>query len=161
MTHIHLETIINAPIERCFDLSRSIDLHKLSMKQTGEKAIDGRKSGLIEKGEFVTWEATHFFIKQTLSTGITEMKRPDYFVDEMMRGAFKSMWHKHSFQREQTQTIMKDEFRYEVPLAILGKWFDQLILKNYMTNVLKERNEMIKRAAETEDWKTILSQVVQ
>ena len=39
--HIHLTTLITAPIERVFDLSRSINLHKISTAHTGEKAIAG------------------------------------------------------------------------------------------------------------------------
>ena len=57
MPTINLTTEINAPIEICFDLSRSIDLHKHSMEHTGEEAIAGRTSGLIEDGEFVAWQA--------------------------------------------------------------------------------------------------------
>jgi hypothetical protein len=60
MPTINLTTEINAPIEICFDLSRSIDLHKHSMEHTGEEAIAGRTSGLIEDGEFVTWQAKTF-----------------------------------------------------------------------------------------------------
>jgi ligand-binding SRPBCC domain-containing protein len=156
ITTLHLKTAINAPIERCFDLSRSIDLHKLSMKDSGERAIAGRTAGLIEQGEFVTWEATHFFIKQNLSSRIIEMKRPEYFVDEMIQGAFKSMWHKHSFHFDENRTMMVDEFRYQVPMGIFGTWFNQLLLKKYMVAILRNRNESIKKAAETDLWKTII-----
>ena len=41
MTKIILKTIINAPITVCFDLARSIDLHKTTMKHTNEKAVAG------------------------------------------------------------------------------------------------------------------------
>ncbi len=51
MTKTELTTQINAPIERCFDLARSIDLHIESTKQTGEQAIVGCTSGLIGLGE--------------------------------------------------------------------------------------------------------------
>ena len=51
MPTINLTTEINAPIEICFDLSRSIDLHKQSMEHTKEEAIAGRTSGLIEDGD--------------------------------------------------------------------------------------------------------------
>jgi hypothetical protein len=64
-TRIDLITIINAPIEICFDLSRSIDLHQHSTQQTREKAIAGRTTGLIGLNEFVTWRATHFLITQS------------------------------------------------------------------------------------------------
>ena len=61
---IRLETFIRAPIERCFDLSRSVDLHILSTAQTNERAIDGVTSGLMKLGDVVTWEARHFGVKQ-------------------------------------------------------------------------------------------------
>ena len=95
MPNIYLKTIIDAPQKVCFDLARSIDFHQISMPRSNEKAVDGRISGLIQKGEFVTWEATHFFVKQRLSSKITEMEEPNYFVDEMISGAFKSIRHKH------------------------------------------------------------------
>ena len=54
MPTIYLTIEINAPIERCFDLSRSIDLHTLSTSHTNEKAIAGVTSGLIGLNEEVT-----------------------------------------------------------------------------------------------------------
>ena len=157
MTTIQLNTFILAPVERCFDLSRSIDLHKSSMYQSNEKAIAGRQTGLIELDESVTWEATYFFVKQHLSNMITEMERPDYFVDEMVAGAFKSLWHKHSFQSRKDFTLMIDEFKYEVPYGILGKAFNYMILNNYMIKLLKSRNEQIKKIAESKEWTNYLT----
>jgi hypothetical protein len=68
---IYLQTQINAPVERCFDLSRSIDLHMISTSYSEEKAVEGVTSGLIGQGETVTWEAKHFGIIQRLSSKIT------------------------------------------------------------------------------------------
>jgi ligand-binding SRPBCC domain-containing protein len=149
MTTIHLETLIDAPRNVCFDLSRSIDFHMQSMPKSDEKAIGGRTSGLIQKGEFVTWEATHFLIRQRLSSKITEMVEPDYFVDEMVEGTFKSIWHKHSFIQLENRTLMKDEFRYDVPFGFLGKLFNQLVLERYMKKLLVNRNVDLKKLAET------------
>lgn len=64
MPVIILTTTINAPIERCFDLSRSIDLHMASTTKTNERAIAGVTKGLINKGEQVTRLAKHFGIDQ-------------------------------------------------------------------------------------------------
>jgi hypothetical protein len=44
---IDLETWINAPIDRCFDLSRDIDLHMQSTAHTHEVAVAGVTRGLI------------------------------------------------------------------------------------------------------------------
>jgi hypothetical protein len=50
MPKIDITTRIAAPPERCFDLSRDLDLHLRSMGQSGERAIAGRTSGMIELG---------------------------------------------------------------------------------------------------------------
>jgi ligand-binding SRPBCC domain-containing protein len=148
MPHIYLKTIIDAPQKICFDLARSIDLHESSMSHTNEKAVDGRTSGLIQKGEFVTWEATHFFVKQRLSSRITEMEYPLYFVDEMISGAFKSLRHKHEFVKSGDTTLMIDDFSYEVPFGFLGNLFNRIALENYLRKLLMARNREIKRMAE-------------
>jgi len=149
MPKIELVTFINAPIEKVFDLSRSIDLHMESTKQTGEKAIAGRTSGLIELGETVTWQAKHFGISQTLTSKITAFDRPNLFVDEMVSGAFKSFRHEHRVTASGDQTIMRDVFEFESPLGILGSVFNKLILTRYMTKLLEERNRVIKEVAES------------
>ena len=98
MPRIELQTIINAPVERCFDLARSIDFHKATTPGTNEEAIAGVRSGLIGKDEEVTWRARHFGITQTLSSRITGFQRPSYFRDEMTTGVFKAIKHDHVFQ---------------------------------------------------------------
>src|ERR1700743_2522414 len=97
MPTIVLITKINAPVETVLNLSRSIDLHIVSTKQTGERAIGGRTSGLIGLNETVTWRAKHFGIWQNLTSKITVFNPPNLFADEMVSGAFKSFRHEHHF----------------------------------------------------------------
>ena len=85
MPVIVLETIIEAPLERCFDLSRSVDLHMISTAHTSEKAVAGICEGLIGPGQSVTWQARHFGVVQYLTSKITEYERPHRFVDEMQQ----------------------------------------------------------------------------
>ena len=161
MTVIRLITKIKAPIEVCFDLARSIDLHKLSTEGTNEEAIGGVTTGLIGMGEEVTWEARHFGVKQRLTSKITEFKFPEYFRDQMLKGAFKKIDHRHEFEQTAAFTIMKDAFDFEVPLGLLGKAFTRLILTKYLTRLLERRNEMIKEVAEDGRWKNILPNRIQ
>ncbi len=156
MPTIELETEIKSDIETCFDLSRSIDLHTLSTARTNEKAIAGRTSGLINLDEFVTWQATHFGVEQTLTSKITAFERPFHFRDEQVKGAFKSIIHDHYFVQSGDKVIMKDRFRFESPFGFLGRLFDKLVLTNYLTKFLVERNTLIKEFAETDRWKSVL-----
>ncbi len=156
MPVIYIETKIKAPKQLVFDLSRSIDLHKLSTSKTKEEAIAGRTTGLIEMGESVTWRAKHVGFYQTLESKITAFDKPNYFVDEMQKGIFKSFKHEHVFEESNGVTLMKDIFNYVAPLGIVGKIADFVFLEKYMRKFLLERNEMIKDFAESEKWQSIV-----
>ena len=156
MPVIELAIRINAGIETCFDLSRSIDLHCISTAKTNERAIDGRMSGLIALDEFVTWEAKHFGITQHLRSRITAFDRPFHFRDEQEKGAFRLIVHDHYFETENGYVLMKDIFRFESPLGLFGKLFNRLILTSYLRKLLVKRNNVIKEYAETGKWKLLL-----
>ncbi|MTE25563.1 SRPBCC family protein [Winogradskyella ouciana] len=149
MPTIEIKTLIKADLKTCFDLSRNIDFHQQSLKHSKEKAIAGKTSGLIELGESVTWEATHFGIKQRLTSKITDFQSPNYFVDEMVSGSFKSFRHEHIFTNlGNNKTEMIDKFHFKSPFGILGKVAEALFLSRYMTNLLITRNTLLKQKAE-------------
>ena len=60
MAVINLETVIDAPQERVFDLARSINAHQDSTEGTSERAVDGVTSGLLGPEGEVTWEVRPF-----------------------------------------------------------------------------------------------------
>lgn len=163
MPKFEITTAIAAPVERVFDLARSIDLHLDSTGGTGEQVIAGRSSGLIGEGEEVTWRARHFGIWQTHESRITVCDRPRHFVDVMLRGTFRSLEHHHWFARDpaapETATIMRDDFSWSSPLGPLGKLADFLFLKRYLYQFLLARNQIIKTTAESppEAWRKYLS----
>ena len=150
MTIINLTTEIKAPIERCFDMSRDVELHQQSAIGTSERVVAGRAKGLCELNDEITWEAVHFGIKQRLSVKIVAMNRPYFFTDTMVKGAFKSMRHEHLFEEKDGITLMKDTFMYEVPFGFIGSLFDWLVLKRYMTVFLETRNAVLKAYLEKE-----------
>ncbi len=156
MSKIHLTTFIAAPIERVFNLSRSITLHKISTAHTNEKAIAGVTSGLINKDETVTWKAKHLFKTRQHTSKITDMQSPDSFTDEMINGDFKNFKHQHHFKQIDNGTIMIDIVDFESPYGSLGKFFNAVYLKKYIEKFLIKRNDIIKHYAETEKWKVIL-----
>lgn len=87
MIEVTTVTRIHAPIERCFDIARDIDVHTRTVwKHTQERAIAGVTSGMIGPGDTVTFEAVHFGVRQTLTSRITAYDRPYLFVDQMERG---------------------------------------------------------------------------
>lgn len=156
MPFIHLTTFIAAPQQRVFDLSRSVDLHKASMKHHEEKIIEGSMSGLMKLSDTVTWTAKHFFKQRRLKIKITQLQKPDFFVDEQQEGDFEMMKHEHYFKPIENGTIMIDQFHFETPYGLIGKIINKLYLEKYMTKLLNQRNQVIKDAAESNLWKQYL-----
>ena len=148
MHTIQIVTWIAAPPERCFDAARDLDLHQRSMAHTGERAIAGRTSGLIEMGEDVTWRARHFLVTQHFTSRITAFDRPRHFQDSMQRGAFRSFVHDHTFEERGGGTAMTDVLAFAAPLGILGRIAEVLVLRRYLTRLLEARANVIKEAAE-------------
>ena len=148
MTTIQLTTNYFAPIEKVFDINRNIDIHQQSASKTKEIAIAGITSGLINKNETVTWKGKHFGVYLTHQSIISEMDFPTYFVDEQLKGQFKSFKHQHFFKQKENYVEVTDVLEYETPFGIFGELFDKLILKKHLTDFIKHRNSVLKDLAE-------------
>ena len=156
MPVIDITTQISAPMQRVFDLSRSVDLHATSTAHTGERAVAGVTSGLMSLGQEVTWRARHFGIWQRLTSRITAFDPPTHFRDSLVRGAFRRFDHDHFFSQQGEITVMRDVFDFQSPLGIFGRIADYLVLTGYLRHFLTIRNATIKEAAETEEWQRYL-----
>lgn len=143
-------------MDRVFDLSLSIDLHRISTAHTLEEAVAGTTTGLIGLHETVTWKAKHFGKFRLLTTQITEMHRPLFFADEMVWGDFKAFRHEHRFEKAREGTLMTDRFDYTSPYGLIGRLADFLFLKAYMKRLLLVRNETIRDFAENGRWREVL-----
>ena len=159
MIRLEETTLIDAPVQRCFDLSRSVEVHLLSNIHSGEQALalGGVTSGLVGLSEQVTWRAKHFGFWQTLTSKTTALESPSYFRVTMVRGIFRFMQADHLFRGLPSGlTEMKDLFSIAAPLPVLGPLAEVLFLRRYMLALLRERNAVIKRVAESGEWQNYL-----
>lgn len=159
MVRLEELTTIDAPIERCFDLARSVEVHLAGNVHFGERAVaaGGVTSGLIGMAQRLTWRAKHFGIWQNLTSEITAMEPPTYFQDAMVQGAFRFMRHDHYFRSLPSgETEMKDVFWFAAPWAVLGLLAETFVLRRYMRGLLHERNAVVKQIAESSEWQKYL-----
>lgn len=124
-----------------FDRARNIDTHRASMANSREEAIAGRMTGLITLGEEVTWRAWHFGVPLRMASRITAMQAPEYFIDEQVRGPFKTFRHVHEFSEDQTGTTMIDRIEFQAPFGFLGQLAEKLVLANYLRRLIEQRNK--------------------
>ena len=155
MPVIEFELEIEAPVERVFDLSRSVPVHLHSAHHTGEVLIDGPRA-LLGLDDQVTWEAKHLGLRRRLTARITAFDRPSHFRDSMVRGAFARFDHDHYFQTTGAKTIARERFDFTSPLGPIGRIADALFLERYMRRFLLGRATSVKRIAESDDWRTYL-----
>jgi len=142
-----VETLIHAPREAVFDLSRDVDAHMRSASFSRERAVPpGRTSGLLERGDSVTFEGKHFGIRQRFTVHITEMERPIRYVDQATHRAFRRLRHVHEFEESGGGTLMRDTLEWTSPFGIFAGWF----LRRFVTKKQRELKRMAESALDFE-----------
>lgn len=158
MARIELSLAIQAPPERCFDLARSIEAHLHSARGTGEEVVGGRRSGLMQFGDEVTWRARHLGLRLHLTSRITAFDRPHHFRDSMVRGPLARLDHDHWFIADGSNgTVMRDAFDFDTPLGPLGRVAEWLWLTRHFRRFLEVRNDALRQLAESEGWRPLLA----
>jgi ligand-binding SRPBCC domain-containing protein len=141
-------TILPVAPESAFDLSLSIDAHAASMVRSDERAVAGVTTGTIGRDQFVTWKARHFGVTWTMTSEITAWDRPHRFVDEQVKGPFRSFWHEHVFTPVLGATQLDDRVRFVAPLGPLGTIAERLVLGRYLAHLIDVRNEFLLSTAQ-------------
>ncbi len=141
-------TRTEAAIGRLIDASLDIDAHVESMAHSAERAIAGTTTGMIGLGESVTWSARHFGWRFTMTSKITALDRPRRFVDEQIRGPFRSFRHEHRFETESGVTVMTDVITLASP--VFGRVAERLILVPYLRRLIRMRNAVLVTRATVE-----------
>ncbi len=139
-------------MERCFKLATSIDLHIASAAGSREKAVAGVTTGLIGEGESVTWQGRHFGLTLRHRSRIDAWRPYSHFRDIMVEGVFAHFEHDHHFAPMDDGTRMRDEIHFAVPWGALGRLAARHVVRKHLAAMLLQRNQMIKRVAESAEW---------
>jgi len=125
--------------------------HTKTTEWTDEKVVNNSGNDLVELGDEVTFEATHFGVRQKLAARIVQFDRPNSFTDEMLKGAFQSLRHTHQFESTaEGATKMTDTLTFASPLGPIGYLFDLVCLRPYMTSFIRKRNDALKQLVESQ-----------
>jgi ligand-binding SRPBCC domain-containing protein len=152
METIRLGTWIDAPVERCFLLSLSVDLHVAKARSTQDKTVAGVTEGTIGEGDMLTFKGLHFGERWRYTSLIETLRPHSYYRDVMISGPFQHFEHEHHFAPMDDGTRMRDEIRFSASGGFLGQLRARMFLRKRLKAFLMERNTMIKRLAESEDW---------
>jgi ligand-binding SRPBCC domain-containing protein len=152
METIRLGTWIDAPVERCFLLSLSIDLHVATARSTRENASAAAMAGTIGEGDTLTFKGPRFGVRWRHTSVIEKLRPHSYYREVMISGPFQHFEHDHHFAPMDDGTRMRDEVRFSSSGGFFGRLRTRMFLRKQLKAFLMERNAMIKRLAESEDW---------
>lgn len=158
--------LIQAPIERVFALSTSVEIveRELGMypapghggEQTqlaGKRAC--RTSGLVTGGDIIRWEGMQLgFPNYHVSLIVPETwDPPHFFQDRMIAGRFKSFVHDHRLTATPEGTRLDDEVRFSMKLRWGGAVTGRLIVAPHIRGLLRRRFHLLKALAESDGWR--------
>ena len=156
MEIIRVGTWIDAPVERCFLLSLSVDLHVASARSTPEETPAVATEGTIGEGDMLTFKGRHFGVRWRHTSLIEKLRPHSYYRDVMVAGPFQHFEHDHHFAAMDDGTRMRDEVRFSARWGLLGRLATRTVLRKRLKAFLMERNALIKRLAESEEWRKYL-----
>jgi ligand-binding SRPBCC domain-containing protein len=150
---LRASTIIEAPIERCFLLSTSIEIVR---KELGMTPVGGRTSGLVTAGDTIRWQGWQLGFPNYHVSLISAFEPFTFFQDRMIAGRFRSFEHDHHFEETPTGVRLSDEVRFTMPFGLPGWIVGRLILVPHIRGLMRRRFRMLKTFAEGEAWRKYL-----
>ena len=148
------QILIAAPIDRCFRLSTSIEVVALTLAM---RPTEGKLGGMIAANDRLLWRGWKFGLPQLHETLITGFEEPTFFQDTMGRGRFATFQHDHHFTpANDGSTLLQDELRFSMPLGWAGELVGAAIMVPHIKALLRRRFALLKRLAESDEWKPYL-----
>ena len=107
---------------------------------------------MIGEGETLTFKGRHFGVRWRHTSLIEKLRPHSYYRDIMIAGPFEHFEHDHYFAPMDDGTRMRDDIRFSARGGLMGKLATRIYLRKRLKAYLIERNTMIKRIAESDDW---------
>jgi len=136
---------VNASVEDCWDFfSSPKNLQTITLDNMNFEIKDFDEKRMYH-GQIITYTLRPLLgIKISWVTEITAFKENHYFIDVQRFGPYKLWHHKHFFERTSDGgTKMTDIVHYALPLGILGRIMNRLVVKNKLKTIFDFRYNKI------------------
>jgi ligand-binding SRPBCC domain-containing protein len=141
-----LETRLHLPIprERVFAFFAAAEnLGRITPPELGFQIRTATPIAMA-KGTLIEYTIKLWGIPLRWQTRISEWSPPELFVDEQLRGPYKTWIHTHRFTSVDGGTDIQDEVVYELPLGILGR-LAVPVVRWQLARIFRFRQEQVAR----------------
>ncbi|PXY39542.1 hypothetical protein DMB65_17120 [Flavobacterium cheongpyeongense] len=142
-----VETVqqLNTSIEECWDFfSRPQNLQTITPDNMSFEIRDFDNKRMYQ-GQIITYTLKPLLgIKVSWVTEITACVENQYFIDVQRFGPYTLWHHKHFFESTANGgTKMTDIVHYALPLGILGRLMNRLVVKNKLKTIFDYRHKKV------------------
>jgi ligand-binding SRPBCC domain-containing protein len=99
----------------------------------------------MRKGLRLEYRIRPLGVPQRWTSEITEWDPPRRFVDEQLRGPYRSWRHEHEFRAVAGGTEIVDRVSYALPLGALGRLAHALFVRRQLRAIFDHREAMVER----------------
>lgn len=98
----------------------------------------------IYPGQIISYQVRPLWgIPMTWMTEITHVNPGSYFVDEQRIGPYRLWHHQHHFLKAEMGIEMLDIVHYAVPLGVLGKILNALVIRRKLAGIFAYRRKRV------------------
>jgi len=99
----------------------------------------------VRRGTLIDYRLTWQRVPMRWRTRITEYEPGVSFADEMIRGPYRSWYHRHLFRPVDDGVEMVDLVDYELPFGPLGRWTHEHVVRPQLDAIFDYRREAVAR----------------
>lgn len=147
MATIYNEIIINAPVEKIWEVLANIEmLERYDPTVKKSIALSENKSGLNAKRKVLMLDNKNWFDEK-----VTVFKPAEALTYQLTDCSFpiKGLQHSYSFEKIGNQTKVKQVMHYTVKFGLLGKLLDAVMIRKQSDSGIKKFFDGLKSYAET------------
>lgn len=156
MAEIHCTSFIKAPVERVFDLCRSMEMLKVYLRDQGAQLLAGKVNGLLAPNDVFTLKGKHYKRDRFFRLKIKEVNPHTHLASEIVAGDLKYFDHGIFFKQAENGTIIIDKINFKSKFGIVSNLIDQYYIKPKFEKMIAGRNDLISKYAESGKWKFVI-----
>jgi ligand-binding SRPBCC domain-containing protein len=99
---------------------------------------------LMRKGARIRYSLKLHGVPVHWTTEIRRWDPPDRFVDVQLSGPYSLWHHTHRFEAQDGGTLMTDVVRYRLPLALLGRMLNAVVVRSDLGRIFGFRKACIR-----------------